>query len=152
MEPSCANLIILIFFHCTTRFENQLLMFLITLGELLDGNTQLQAICMDPIDLIYIYRGMLFVAEQTLCLRVSDWKCDIHFEGTFWRCIRICLEREQFSGHATDWFKDGHNFQLLAFKVCRINTTKEHDVKYNNKQVSIVCHRWILWGESGNFS
>lgn len=66
MEPSCANLIILIFFLCTTRFENQLLMFLITLGELLDGNTQLQAVCMDPIDLIYIYRGMLFVAEQTL--------------------------------------------------------------------------------------
>lgn len=74
MEPSCANLIILVFFLCTTRFENQLLMFLITLGELLDGNTQLQAVCMDILLIWFTYiESLLFVAEQTLCV----WKWTI---------------------------------------------------------------------------
>lgn len=72
MESSCANLIILVFFLCTTRFENQLLMFLITLGELLDGNTQLQAVCMDILLIGFTYiESLLFVAEQTLSLEVN---------------------------------------------------------------------------------
>lgn len=95
MEPSCANLIILVFFLCTTRFENQLLMFLITLGELLDGNTQLQAVCMDILLIWFTYiEGccLLQTLSESELLKMWHWR----WRDVFVQVIKVLSQKQLY--------------------------------------------------------